>query len=70
MNELLNNYWIELLELIFLPIQSTIGFSPLIGFIVLALFLILQFFLLWTIFVKPFVYFIKTLLGCNKLIKK
>jgi len=67
---ILNNFWIELLELLFLPIQSIIGFSPFVGFIVLSIFLILQMFLLYTIFVRPFVYLIKLLLGCPKQVKK
>lgn len=67
---ILNNFWIELLELIFLPIQSIIGFSPLVAFIILSMFMILQLFLLYTIFVKPFVYLIKLLLGCPKELKK
>ena len=59
--DVLNSFWVELLELIYLPIQSLVGFSPLLAFVVIAIFMALQLFIFYSIIVKPFVYLFKLL---------
>lgn len=60
---ILGEFWLSLLETIYMPIYNFLGYSPLITFVVLALFIILQIWIFWHLFLKPFIYIFKVFIN-------
>lgn len=55
----LGQFWLSMLETIYMPIYTFIGYNPLLTFIIIALFVILQIWIFWHLFLKPFIYILK-----------
>lgn len=57
--QVINSFWISVLEAIFLPIIDFYGFSPILTFVILVFVFALQVFIFWHLFLKPFIYIFK-----------
>ena len=55
----LQQFWLTLLEVLYLPIYSFIGYDSFVTFVCLVLFVALQLWCFWHLFFKPFIYVLK-----------
>ena len=58
----LQQFWLVLLETIYLPIYNFFGYDSVISLVVLTLFVALQIWVFWHFFFKPIIYVCKLLL--------
>lgn len=56
---ILSEFWIILLEVIYLPIYNFFGYDGFLTFVTLVLFVATQFWIFWHLFLKPYIYIIK-----------
>lgn len=56
---ILSNFWLTLLETIYLPIITFFGYDPIISFVFLILFVFLQIWIFYHLFLKPFICILK-----------
>ncbi len=56
---MLNNFWLSLLETIYLPIYNFFGYNSIISLVVLILFVAMQIWVFWHFFLKPIIYVCK-----------
>ena len=59
----LSQFWLTLIEAIYLPIFQFYGYSSVLTFVFLIFFFALQIWIFWHLFLKPFVYVLKLLLN-------
>jgi hypothetical protein len=56
---MISNFWLTVLEVLYLPIYQFFGYNSIITFIILLFFVMFQLWLFWHLFLKPFVYIFK-----------
>jgi hypothetical protein len=56
---IISNFWLALLEAIYLPINSFFGYNSILAFVVLIFFVALQIWIFWHLFFKPYIYICK-----------
>lgn len=56
---IISQFWLVLLETIYLPVYNFFGYNAILSFIILALFVALQIWVFWHFFFKPFIYVCK-----------
>ena len=59
----ISQFWLALLETIYLPIYNFFGYNSIISLIVLVLFVGMQIWCFWHFFFKPIIYVLKFMLG-------
>lgn len=59
----ISQFWLALLEAIYLPIYNFFGYNSIISLIVLVLFVGMQIWCFWHFFFKPIIYLIKFMLN-------
>lgn len=59
----LNSFWLELLECIFVPIFNFIPYDPILCFVLLVLFTGVQVWLFYHFVVKPLVWFVRLIIS-------
>ena len=55
----IQTFWLQLLEVIYLPIYEFYGYDSFLTFIIIALFVAMQIWCFWHFFFKPFIYVCK-----------
>lgn len=56
---IISNFWLTLLEVMYLPINTFFGYNSIISFVFLILFVMLQIWIFYHLFFKPFIYILK-----------
>lgn len=56
---ILNLFWCQLFEIIYLPIYNFFGYDSVVTFVLLVLFVAMQIWIFWHFFFKPFIYVCK-----------
>lgn len=59
----ISQFWLTLLEVIYLPIYNFFGYNSILSLIVLVLFIGMQIWVFWHFFFKPIIYMIKFILN-------
>lgn len=56
---IISQFWLLLLETIYMPVYNFFGYDSLIAFIIIVLFVAMQIWVFWHFFFKPYIYVCK-----------
>lgn len=60
---ILQEFWLTLFEVLYLPIYEFMGYNSIIAFVCLCLFVAMQVWIFWHFFFKPYIYVCKIFLS-------
>lgn len=60
---ILNQFWGQLFQVIYMPLYNFFGYDSVLTFIALVLFVAMQIWVFWHLFFKPFIYVCKVFIN-------